>query len=1047
MAHEALSLLGVVQVPVANLYFVKDIGGGVGERQHSKKQVQHLETLFSKTTIDHEDHRHWIDGYVDQSDVPSILGHLGGSITLHQSNAAGFYPYLTDQRVAYTHGRHRVEASQRIDPQSCWTIFLCSTDLSMLARNRVVQRRTEQFHHEERYTDGYIYSKLREHPVDSLDYDEWYMRLSLNKQKNFEAINKHSDVAGALDRLIGFPGIIDALRLGNFRKYSAWGLFSEAHTCLDHIYSEWSGYTLGNRIVQKHLTPETVKLLEGRAPAISRSDHEWVRAVFQAKMVFPAITDQQQRDQLEKKILGTSGMIPSLRIFQGNMLYLGIAAQVVWSLLIPSELKKTTKAGDGPTTLQSALRECWVETEPYVEIREGEFQPVLGRPSFNLAYNAVIVAALRQFAFMARDGPKVERGEPATRLSTDDIHSCESLFQRRAKLVGFRNYVIEEGATNTVSPFKPEKHALESDEHVFLSRVEHRWGRPFARMFPVIQEVAFLPRLFEEEVHAGEITEAFVLKDMVRAFLPHCSFNFDLSRPSVHINSPVPEVRVQPVHSNSQTTANLDLEHQIDMDSNDYHGFEAESTEMDVDTPPALPVAPVFEDEDVPMEDQFIEPAATEITEYSDFWEQLLLEYQTRAGTSSRSSRLPSDTSTLVLDDLNHPESLLRGSTARDSSSAISIPSYSLVADQSRTLFDYSAGSSQLDGSTLWSLSDSENDTGHQARGGHSRNMLDYTEKSCTTKAHHKDMSAFLNGRPPASHHNEKDTHRRKDVVLPAPQLHKPLPPPPPPPREDDRPASFYRSFQENSTSLYAPRHAPSDQNDLPARVGNWLHERPPLPSTRALPSPSRQDLHLFLASVYSTSPERSVLPSPSSGCKVPKESQAQKVAPPPAHSNHRPTYASFYTAPHPRSTLPSPRGRQPSRAPRRRAKRSASEVLGYRLGPPWKGASSASVSADSQLCSVDLSGNSQILSHSSMCSPILSRFNAPAQFPVQSDSSSARSPCMTPGWVDGNCQVAPTTAYCLLLVRCDNHWLAIGTLPVHAVLESDLQLKHDLLI
>ncbi|RSL89653.1 hypothetical protein CEP52_014853 [Fusarium oligoseptatum] len=484
----------------------------------------------------------------------------------------------------------------------------------MLTRSQFVQRQTEQFHYEEPYTDGFIYSKLREHIVDSSDYHSW---------------------------LIDFPGLIDALKLGNFRKYSAWGLFNEANICLRHIHGKWSGYTRGNRSVQRCLTPQTVELLEGRAPAVSQSDHEWVRAVFRTRMVFSEITDQQQRDELEKGILRTSGMIPSLRLFQANMLYLGIAAQIIWSLLVPSELRKTAK-GEGSTALQSALRECWVETEPYVEIREGEFQPVLGPPSFDLAYNTVMVAALRQFAYMAREGPKIERGEPALRLSTDDVNSCESLFQRRAKLLGFRNYLIDQGAAKPATQFSPEKHVLELGEDSFFSRTERRCGRPFARVFPIIQEVAFLPRLLEEG-KLGTITEAFILKDLVRSFLPRCSFNFDLSRRSIHINGPALGIERQLVYSGHGESMSVDLNREVNMDQNDYHILNVESTGMDVDTPMASPVAPMFEDEDededVPMEDLFFEPAVAEETEDSDFWEQLLLEYQTNAGTTQEAFR------------------------------------------------------------------------------------------------------------------------------------------------------------------------------------------------------------------------------------------------------------------------------------------------------------------------------------------------------------------------------------------------------------------------
>ncbi|KAL5597832.1 hypothetical protein FOBRF1_011625 [Fusarium oxysporum] len=368
------------------------------------------------------------------------------------------------------------EFSQDSAPNSGCLKFLYSTNLASLTRNQMIQRKTDQFQHETPYTNGHIYSKLREYVVNSRDYNDWYMRLSPNKRNNFQAINGHPGVQGALDRLICFPGIMDALFLGNICKYSAWGLLKEFQTCLNYIYNQWSGYTRGDHAIQHDVTPETVKLLEGRAPATSLSDREWIRAVFRAGMVFPSTTNQKQRDDLEKAILRSPGVIPGLRSCQANLLYMGIAAQITLTLLIPNELKRTVKAEDGVVTLRSVLRKCWVETEPYVEVREGEFQSVLGGPNFDLAYNTVIIAALRQFAFMSRDEPKIEAGDSTMQILSDDIYSCKALFQRRAKFLGFQNDLIDQGALKRISPFQPETSPLKEDEEAFLSRVEHRWA-------------------------------------------------------------------------------------------------------------------------------------------------------------------------------------------------------------------------------------------------------------------------------------------------------------------------------------------------------------------------------------------------------------------------------------------------------------------------------------------------------------------------------------------------------------------------------------------
>lgn len=67
-----LKYLGIVRVPVTYLNFF----AGVGERVYSQKRTDPPEQLFRNTSINHNGPRHWIDGYVDISEVAGLLRDL-----------------------------------------------------------------------------------------------------------------------------------------------------------------------------------------------------------------------------------------------------------------------------------------------------------------------------------------------------------------------------------------------------------------------------------------------------------------------------------------------------------------------------------------------------------------------------------------------------------------------------------------------------------------------------------------------------------------------------------------------------------------------------------------------------------------------------------------------------------------------------------------------------------------------------------------------------------------------------------------------------------
>ena len=534
MAQVELTFLGIVQVPLSNIRFM----GGVGQRPYDEKHSSRLSKLFSSTSINHADHNHWIEGYVDHSAVQALLQKLGSTLQqLRQMNEEGSYLLLFDQVIFYTHGRHRIEAARSIHPESSWTVRLSSADLKYVHSNAKIRRHTDRYHHEKSYTDGHIYRKLRQYDTASQEYAEWYARLSEFKQAAFESINQRLSMAGAIDKLIDFPGVIDDLHLGIWHKYFVWRLEKEAIACLTRIYTCVSCVTGGSRVIQRHFDGETIRTLEGRAPATSPSDREWIHDAFKNKKAFRGVTDPQQRQEIEFRVVTVAGIFPSIRSFHANMLYLGIAAQSIWTHLIPKKIRQ--RARENRDSLSSVLNRCWVETPPLVEVQEGQFLPVQGAPSFDLVYNQLILAALRQFPNLVSERPKIE-GATEMMFPYDPI--WVALFQRRAFLFGIQNDRTEQGAA-IMHPFSlnlPDN-VMEVDtldEALLLNRMDHRWGRPYCRIYSIIQRRGFLPQVYCDD--SNDITVLFVLRDFLQTFLRPCVFEHHNSAPRIHINIPNP---------------------------------------------------------------------------------------------------------------------------------------------------------------------------------------------------------------------------------------------------------------------------------------------------------------------------------------------------------------------------------------------------------------------------------------------------------------------------------------------------------------------------
>ena len=532
MARPAIGYVGVIQVPLSQLRFVK----WIGERLYNKRQTDRLQTLFRKTYINHQNHRHWIDGYIDVAEELSFFSDLGGSrLQLQQSNANGIYPCVYNHVICYTQGRHRIEAAKNLDPSSWWTVSLSCVCLADIHSIQTVNERTEQYQHEALDSDGHIYSKLREHTGKEVDFFEWHERLSKTKQDVFQSINCRRAIADTLDKLIHLPGVINFLQLGSFKNIFYYRLDEELLAGLQYTYAEWSKLTCASQFMQKAIDRDTAVILEGLAPTASRADLQRIQMAFETGQVFQSVTEPQQRLELQNRVQSTPSMIPSLRSLQSNMLYLSIAADIIWRLILSQEIRQGARKER--KSLRETLRSCWVASAPYVEVQEGEFRPAQGPPSFNLSYNQLILAALRQFPCLSKSEPKIEKGIKPL-MSADA--SCVALFHRRAMLLGFRTPAATRGAAVQAPPFHAvpwiaaqEMHGF--DEAKFLHQVDRRWGRPHARAFQIIQTAAFLPTIAQRTARP-RIHVLYAFQDMLKVFLEPCTYEYDSSKACIFLN-------------------------------------------------------------------------------------------------------------------------------------------------------------------------------------------------------------------------------------------------------------------------------------------------------------------------------------------------------------------------------------------------------------------------------------------------------------------------------------------------------------------------------
>ncbi len=278
-------------------------------------------------------------------------------------------------------------------------------------------------------------------------------------------------------------------------------------------------------ISPQHLDLETVRYLEGRSPYYSTEDQLFIRSYFESKLLFPSVTSSSTRAQIQVRVCAIKTIIPSLRTFQEDTIWL----EPCWKILrklIPTKAKGT---------LQQELRKSYTRlknrrlpvqtTESTISIRPG-----VDGSGFWFAYRQLILIAQRHFPCMTEIRPRKgrKRGEIKARYCElfQKTGSCWSRLARLALQLGFSNDSIKKLVErDSVLEMSADLLAEEASPQVTVNtkeqwRIESRCGRVFERAFHNDRKFIFLDYIYSDiETNPRQtITSFWVFRHIFHAF-------------------------------------------------------------------------------------------------------------------------------------------------------------------------------------------------------------------------------------------------------------------------------------------------------------------------------------------------------------------------------------------------------------------------------------------------------------------------------------------------------------------------------------------------
>jgi hypothetical protein len=214
--------LGLARIRLDQLHFADSIKQG--HREASEKVETRLLTVFKFVGCLRLEAENFIDAEVDSNALNLAL--LRANLTEAEIEAkaqndiydSAQVPALSfEQGITCLNGLHRIRAAESfLDLNDQWWIVRLYSNVEKKASTRLL----ESYAHEQSYSDGQIFRKIRLYHRDGdLESEKrWWARLSVTKRKDLKQLLGVDSLREAFDALLPFPGLWTPVQLGTLHR-------------------------------------------------------------------------------------------------------------------------------------------------------------------------------------------------------------------------------------------------------------------------------------------------------------------------------------------------------------------------------------------------------------------------------------------------------------------------------------------------------------------------------------------------------------------------------------------------------------------------------------------------------------------------------------------------------------------------------------------------------------------------------------------------------------------------------------------------------------
>ncbi|KAI9750727.1 MAG: hypothetical protein M4579_006344 [Chaenotheca gracillima] len=421
---------GTVRIAISQTRF--DHSRVDAQRTVSEKNVSRLLQIFKLEGCLRLDAENHVCAIIDEKSLTRALSDSHLTLeTILQRHDDGSFPFLNiHEPIECLYGQHRIQAGKKFldDNDQWWTVKLFDSGLKRKAARKLV----EEDKNSQPFSDGEIFQKIRyyHHRQDEQAEKKWWARLTESKRKDLRQLLRNPRFVEALDKLLAFPGLWPPIRLGALHRFLTLGCDEEINFCLTDIFTFWSEI-VGPDVPKSAVDYQTVLGLETLVPAISTNDHQRVQTMFSSRGLFCTILDETVRSSLLRRLLTVKRLIPSLRTFFNNLIYLEPCCVIMKRLIGPKQKRSIRESLAASYQRPSRL---FIEHEKNRRHWQSGVSPDFDR---RLAYRQLWLYAFRHFPEMVPYAPKKEPGEDRPQVKEPNPVLWHGL-GRLAVRLGFR---------------------------------------------------------------------------------------------------------------------------------------------------------------------------------------------------------------------------------------------------------------------------------------------------------------------------------------------------------------------------------------------------------------------------------------------------------------------------------------------------------------------------------------------------------------------------------------------------------------------------------